>query len=132
MNLQELLNKHPKLFGKSNDRTCYHLFGIETGPGWYGLIDDMCTELEALNLNFPIVFNQIKEKYGSLRIYIESGTDEVYAIIDKYEAKSEYVCEQCGDDKTSKIRSTGSDGHGWLYCACDSCYEKIIKRDTEE
>ena len=60
---------------------------------------------------------------NSLRVYIDSGTDEVYDIISKYEHKSAHTCEICG--KPAKCRSTNPDGpYGWYYTSCDECEEK--------
>jgi hypothetical protein len=55
---------------------------------------------------------QVKEKLGTLRFYINGGTDEHYNYIRFAEYLSAVTCEECG--KPGKIR-----GHGWYYTACD-------------
>jgi hypothetical protein len=60
---------------------------------------------------------QIKEKFGTLRFYLTSGTDEMWEIVAEAEKKSAFTCEQCG--KPGKLR-----GKGWLYTACTKCAKK--------
>jgi hypothetical protein len=40
---------------------------------------------------------QVKEKFGTLRIYVDNRTDVADAVIDYAEAMSEVTCEKCGD-----------------------------------
>jgi hypothetical protein len=61
--------------------------------------------------------SQVKEKYGTLRFYMTSGTDEMYAITDKAERQSSVTCEFCG--KPGKLR-----GRGWLYTRCAPCWKR--------
>src|SRR3990172_3646567 len=49
-------------------------WGIDTGPGWYYLIDQICGWLQWNSDNnkhlYPqIEFSQVKEKFGTLRLY---------------------------------------------------------------
>ena len=63
----------------------------------------------------------IKEKYGTLRLYCNGASDEVYKIIDKYENLSYETCIECGNP--AKIIT---DGYVLPYCL--HCYnEKNIK-----
>jgi hypothetical protein len=61
--------------------------------------------------------SQVKEKYGTLRFYMTSGTDEMYAITDKAESQSSTICETCG--KKGKVR-----GRGWYYTRCATCWKR--------
>ena len=56
--------------------------------------------------------SQVKEKFGTLRFYIDRGTDEHYNFIRFAEYMSAVTCEQCG--APGKRR-----GHGWIYTTCD-------------
>ena len=56
----------------------------------------------------------VKEKFGGLRVYLTSSTDEMEAAIDEAEAESFKTCEECG--APGVLRSDG----GWLMTACDS------------
>jgi hypothetical protein len=61
--------------------------------------------------------SQIKEKYGTLRFYMTSATNEMYAITDEAERRSAKTCEKCG--QPGKLR-----GQGWLYTRCSPCWKK--------
>ena len=54
---------------------------------------------------------QVKEKFGTLRFYIQAGTDEHYNYISFAETMSGVTCETCG--KPGKRL-----GRGWIYTAC--------------
>ena len=86
-------------------------------PGWEQLIWDMLDEIQALN---PLVgegghpeFTQIKEKFGTLRVYGYNLDDEQQEIIDKYERLSAKTCEVCGAEGHLREKS------GWQYVACE-------------
>lgn len=55
--------------------------------------------------------SQIKEKYGTLRFYLTSGTALMYTVTNEAERKSAKICEECG--KPGKFR-----GDGWFYTSC--------------
>lgn len=109
---KKLVSDFPELFSQrfghmSETAMCW---GFECGDGWFDIIYDCAEKLSALE-NIPVA-SQVKEKYGTLRFYINSGTDEAYKIIEEAEKKSSEVCEFCG--KEGKLR-----GGSWLYTACD-------------
>ena len=68
-------------------------FGFECDQGWYKLIDKALIEISERDKNDHIYLFQVKEKFGSLRIYFEidqqnkdeSLWDDVYNITNKYE-----------------------------------------------
>lgn len=66
-----ILFQHRKL---SMQETCM-CWGIECPKGWYHILDQLCTVLEFLNMEFTknhgvaIVADQVKEKFGTLRFY---------------------------------------------------------------
>lgn len=65
---------------------------------------------------------QIKEKFGTLRFYIENGNETAFAIAGYAEHMSETTCEKCGNvGKTYTI--------GWHKTLCK---EHAIKRYGEE
>ncbi|KKN78994.1 hypothetical protein LCGC14_0344700 [marine sediment metagenome] len=86
-------------------------FGLEVGDGWFELIKELSAKLNPIGC----VASQVKEKYGTLRFYIHSATDEAFDLVDKAEAKSETTCEWCG--KPGKLR-----GKGWITVRCERCY----------
>lgn len=95
--------------------------GVGVGAGWYPLVWEMFEQLTAsraargtpISEEYPLYFSQIKEKYGTLRVYAMSAYQEDWDIIQIYEDMSQFVCEHCGE--SGKIR-----GKYWLYTACDA------------
>lgn len=95
--------------------------GFECGDGWEPILRRAAEKLEPLILkhieetgdkeNAPCA-SQIKEKYGTLRFYLSTGTDEMYAITEAAEKASEKTCEKCG--QPGKIK-----GKYWVYTACN-------------
>lgn len=105
MTYDELMNKHRQIL------TCGYL---EIGPGWYNLIDNLCTDLQAAaNDSTPIHAVQVKQKFGQLRFYVDGGNNIQHSLISIAEARSATICEECGEE--GKIVSTG----GWLRTVCD-------------
>lgn len=122
---EKLVKAYPILFGdryKSEMETCM-CWGFECSDGWYDLIEEASRKLEAINAKITdpkqrIIAAQVKEKFGTLRFYIDGAPEqyqeEVYAIIDEAERKSGVTCESCG--KAGKVS-----GPGWIRCLCDEC-----------
>jgi len=138
---ETLYSKYPLLFDnrhKSPRESCL-AFGIECGLGWYELLASVCwrifqherniadriryrteggKENDKSDLDYvPVRFDQIKEKYGGLRIYYSGGDDYVAGIIGMAGEYSYKVCESCGNSgKPNK--------GGWISTLCDSCRNK--------
>ena len=53
-----------------------------------------------------------------LRVYLESGNPDTYALIDAAGKASGYICEGCG------CHSTISSRGGWLTTLCDDCFSR--------
>ena len=83
---------------------------------------DACVEDNILD---KIRIDQIKEKYGSLRIYVSNATSKVYRILDKYEKISENVCIHCGKPDVPMINDS------WISPYCKECWVKIKKSSTK-
>lgn len=79
--------------------------------GWYPLIKDLINELIALGWDKRIT--QVKEKFGGLRFYIETYSEEYQKVISKYESLSYKTCEKCGNDGTNRKINN------WLCTLCD-------------
>jgi hypothetical protein len=122
---QDIINKYPQLFERaslSETESCMGR-GIECGIGWYSLIDKMCYDLEQLFVGIPYSnypkIEQVKEKFGSLRVYIDFFdsslhlSDKAYGIIYQAEHDSSKICETCGEPGSVIQKS------GWIYCACE-------------
>jgi hypothetical protein len=116
-------------------------WGCEVGNGWYELLSSVCWRIFQHEKNiedrkriladqpekikaeleyFPVKFDQIKEKYGGLRIYFTGGDDYVDGIVSMAEEYSYKVCEVCGNSgKPNK--------GGWITTLCESCREKTCQ-----
>lgn len=109
------------------------LFGIESPSGWDGILSKMLDSWEASckKLNAPdevIYIEQIKEKFGELRVYfalLSESVDlynELNEAVTIAEKESRATCQLCGapgdvwDD-------------GWIAILCDAC---VCKRQAEK
>lgn len=104
--LNSIPEKYPNLYKRPVNFECY--------SGWYKLINDLSKKLNKLcKENDDCYPTQIKEKYGTLRFYMSSGTEEMYDLIEKAEDASEKICEICGEPGRlmSKFR--------WLFTRCE-------------
>jgi len=97
--------------------------GFETGDGWFAIIDQLSADITALDKRdgTTTIATQVKEKFGGLRFYIESGSDTIFDLIDKAEALSERTCEMCGEP--GKLR-----GKGWVSTMCAKCWTDYMER----
>ena len=88
-------------------------------PGWEQLIRDMLTEIASnSDKRSAPEFTQIKEKFGTLRVYGYNINDDEHEIIDKYERLSAETCEVCGAEGEMRERNR------WQYVACDEHAKK--------
>lgn len=74
---------------------------------------------EAGQKDYMIV--QIKEKYGSARLYDSGSTEKVERIIDKYGIISQNICMDCGHE-APMINNAG-----WIMPMCSTCYRKYFR-----
>ena len=65
-----------------------------------------------------IYITQLKEKYGEFRQYFSYYTDELVAVISKYELLSKITCIECGNHAT-KVSTN------WISPYCDECAKNI-------
>lgn len=117
-------------------------FGIEAGNGWYDILSSLCWMIKQHEDNkrwqkewedkknqeikdsigisiegtteeyFPVKFDQIKEKYGGLRVYFSGGDDYVEGLVSMAEAMSYKVCDVCGN------KGEANKG-GWISVRCE-------------
>lgn len=103
------INEH--LFNKYPEQFSAYLRGrvIETPPGWDQLVVSYVDLVVSL---FPkIRFTQIKEKFGTLRVYFSGDFSEnVWKLINNitstYETITEYTCADCGSAEGVELDST--------------------------
>lgn len=89
--------------------------GWGIGRGWLPIVEELDREIAEIDPDYRI--NQIKEKFGGLRYYIELVTDDdeernhIHELVNEAEAKCDTICEICGEE--GKIS-----GKRWLKCRC--------------
>ena len=86
------------------------------------LLEDLREALVKTNYLDKFRFTQIKEKYGSLRLYCNGAPEEVYDVLNRYEFISEYICIKCGNPHACVV-----DDYGWYLPLCKDCWDKANK-----
>jgi hypothetical protein len=125
-NTETLIKDFPILYRGHKDPPTKNLmcFGFECGNGWFQLVYDLSKQISEICPRVKAA--QVKEKFGTLRFYIDGvqmdKADSVYGLIEKAELKSGTICELCGDDKTSKCKT--SKGSHWVKTLCAECRRK--------
>jgi hypothetical protein len=98
-------------------------WGIECGDGWFSILDRLGSKIEPILVAILNEGNedrvpkamQIKEKYGTLRVYMDWQTEEIDEAIRQAEVEAEYTCCCCGKEgKMENIR-------GWYSVICEGC-----------
>jgi hypothetical protein len=117
-------------------------FGIECNLGWYEILSSLCWMIKQHEDNkrgqqewknkqneglekglgvslvddeteyCPVKFDQIKEKFGGLRVYFSGGDEYIEGLVSMAEAISYKLCEVCGN-KGNANKS------GWITTLCD-------------
>lgn len=93
----KIISEHPNLYAKPIYFECY--------DGWLDLIERMSNELELTIIEYKKEFptidiypmcDQVKEKYGTLRFYMNVFIPIIEVIINEYCRESASICEICG------------------------------------
>jgi hypothetical protein len=139
-----LYEEYPDLFSnrlKSPKESCMS-WGCQIGMGWYDILSSVCWRIFQYEQNIadrvrirtkngkendqsdldyvPVKFDQIKEKFGGLRLYYSGGDDYVRGLVSLAEELSYKICEVCGDKgKPNK--------GGWISVLCDKHREERSK-----
>jgi len=130
----KLYEKYPDLFANKNKtvmESCM-AWGCECGDGWYDIISTVCWmikqhednvrwQTEYKQKNDPnykseyssVKFDQVKEKFGGLRIYHSGGDEYVEGLISLAEAYSYHICDICGNKGESNKQ-------GWISVRCEA------------
>lgn len=116
----ELHRKYRAILGRN--------IAIECDDGWHviltNLFDCIRHHIEHNNPKLDLQVTCVKEKFGSLRVYIHSGQydSSIAGMIRMAEAMSGSICESCGST-AGKIYKFGR-----VKCLCPSCFELENKR----
>lgn len=99
---KKLVAEFPALFadyGKSPEETCM-AWGCEHSDGWFDIIRGLCrviaNHLKYLKEPTDFKFAQIKEKFGTLRVYTDGGDEYIQGAIRMAEETSAVTCEVTG------------------------------------
>lgn len=95
-------------------------FGVN--QGWFPIIKSLIEDL--IKLGWDKKTCQVKEKFGGLRFYINSGSAEIHERILQAETESYETCEVCG--KHGELRKD----IGWYSTLCDEHYN--LKKNKNE
>ncbi len=94
-----------------------HNSGFNCWSGWYSIINDMLATMDhSMSVPFDLKVVQIKEKFGTLRVYIAPRDPYTQGIIDMAETISKHICERCGEP--GEMRT----GIGWHKTLCLNHY----------
>jgi hypothetical protein len=83
------------------------------GKGWhlliYGLYATKPDDVRVID---------VKEKFGTLRFYVDGATEDYYGLIAQAEVASSYMCEKCGNSGQIANVPEGS----WIKTLCHKCW----------
>jgi hypothetical protein len=91
--------------------------GIACGSGWWPMIENLCGVIQA-HIDHSkgkcpqVIVDQVKEKFGTLRFYVQGGDEFTGGAIWFAESMSGQMCEECGAPGKRH-------GDGWVRTQCD-------------
>ena len=130
----KLTKDFPNLYRHRHDPNNRHglRYGFACGNGWYPLIRRVSSKLEKLILQLPENKRkfyhavQVKQKFGTLRLYMYDRTKEMRELIESAESESMHVCEICG--RKGVLRDEPGQ---WVTTTCDEHIDMRHWRDVE-
>ena len=114
----KILQDYPELFAKTTP---------SVGDGWFNLVNSICDIIKNHLDQYPeeirnqAYVTQIKEKFGTLRFYMNHEDDFMSGVIALAEYWSGSICEDCG------AKGVTRNVFGWMRTLCDKCYKKAGK-----
>ena len=108
----DLLQRHPQLFGRAYP---------SVGDGWRDLLERALARMAKIvagERGARVQISQVKEKFGTLRLYYDesglsdSASAEIEEAVELAEARSACTCDLCGSE--GRLQSTGI----WLSTRC--------------
>ena len=100
----------------------------ECRKGWWPIIEIVASTIDSFNaahLDSPVEVNQIKQKFGGLRIYHYNASEDIRQLIDHAIEASWHTCERCGatEGVTTNLES-------YRLTLCQECRKEIKARTT--
>lgn len=101
----------------------------ECGAGWAKIINDFCQKTEAYLKTHPLEdfrVDQIKEKFGGLRIYFSPYDEQINTLQERAELLSRKTCEICG--KRGKLNTN----RHWIKTLCNKHWNVDIRNTGKQ
>lgn len=112
--------------------------GFECGNGYFPIINILCNKIQH-HIDWhnrfadkwgedkipQFVALQVKEKFGSLRIYYTGGDDYCEGLVVMAASWSWNTCEICGDGGK---RLVGHTENGWIASLCQGCAKRLKRK----
>lgn len=121
---KQLYDKFPDLFKEKDlpPEQSNMYWGFECSDGWYNIIFTLCSLIQIHQKSQtpdykPVVVQQVKEKFGTLRFYYTGGDDIIFGMVAYAEAISGMTCEVCGDRGTTDWKRS------WVRTVCSKHIE---------
>ena len=121
LNENIIINKYPKIFVQNtvSMKDICTFYGLNVRKGWFHIIDSLSNNIQE-NVDKrgieQIEAKQVKEKFGSLRFYVNYYDKEVDDLIRDAAYQASITCEQCGNPGTMK------NNEGFIQVSCDGCH----------
>lgn len=88
-------------------------------PKWF--FNEYCDSDMLISIHNKVYFTQIKQKFGTLRIY-GTFSPEIEVIVRRTESLCNNICEECGKSGTENTTIKG-----WVKNICLECKERLKK-----
>ena len=132
--LRQLIERYPNFFQVSPPEPTpfAERGGFECGEGWYGPLLNLGYHAEQVLAKYPnsgVYTSQVKEKFGTLRVYLDGHSDHpayvaIQALIEEAEVATSALCEVCGAPG-EMVKA------GWRWVACPThLQERQARRQT--
>ncbi len=116
-----------ELIAKHDIQGQYAFYGWSVRKGWVPIIEQMFGDLIEAGWDRTGLM-QIKQKFGTLRVWIEGLDQRQQEVVDDHEAMGQYTCEICGQN--AEIRSLiakkskrGFGDCGYVITLCDTHFD---------
>lgn len=84
------------------------------GDGWHPLLTRLHEQLLTIRPDYEV--GDVKEKFGTLRVYLDTYSPYLETLVERAEKASASICEDCG--KPGELRF--EDRH-WIRTLCEEC-----------